>query len=191
MGFQLWNEIRDVSPVLPGDFESSGINLGGAAHWRMRETSRHDLFLGLDLGYFTNPSNIGYRNGDLAANVLYVTPSVKLLFDRGSGPTYSMDFGLGYYFADITETELVLYSGYSETRFWDDSAFGGYLGGSVSFPSEKRKRRGGFTASAKIHMFDFGPVRDEDDGRLFPVLGPDAGNLAGPLLMFQFGYHWY
>ena len=43
--------------------------------------------------------------------------------------------------------------------------------------------------SFKTHFADFGTVRDEN-----PVLpwtpGDDAGDLSGPIHMFQIGYRW-
>ena len=42
--------------------------------------------------------------------------------------------------------------------------------------------------SVKIHVVDFGAVRDE--GRVPPTLGQDAGSLTGPIYMAQVGYRW-
>jgi hypothetical protein len=46
----------------------------------------------------------------------------------------------------------------------------------------------GFMMSLKVHFMDFGMVQDE--GRLPPTLGPDAGQLSGPVYVYQVGYRW-
>jgi len=191
LGFQNWDELSRLTPAGGGSFDSGGFNLGGAFHWRMRERERNDLLVGLDFALFSNESGIRHIREDLLSRGLYVTPSVKLIFDDGAGPRYALDLGVGYYLVDIAEVESY-YGGYSEDELWEDSAFGGYIGASVDFPTEASNRRRGFSISAKIHFFDLGVVSDEGFFLVSPgTLGPNAGSLSGPVIMFQFGYHWY
>ena len=43
--------------------------------------------------------------------------------------------------------------------------------------------------SMKVHFVEFSQVRDE--APLFPAtLGQDAGDIGGPVYMFQAGYRW-
>jgi hypothetical protein len=191
LGFQSWDELSQLTPSSGGSFDTIGFNLGGAFHWSIREQEGADLMAGLDFALFSNDSNIHHIREDLISRGLYITPSMKWLFDDGDGPRYALDFGLGYYLVDIAEVELYDFGGYSEDELWEDSAFGAYIGGSVDFPSERSNRGGGFSASMKVHFFNLGNVGDEGVASFFTnTLGTNAGKLTGPVIMFQFGYHW-
>lgn len=190
-GAQNWSELSELTPAAGGSFDSTGVNLGAAFHWRLRERERSDLLAGIDFALFPNESNVRHLSEDLLSRGLYVTPSVKLLFDDGDGPRYGLDFGFGYYLVDIAEVETA-FGGYFEDELWEASAFGGYIGASIDFPTEASNRRRGFSMSAKIHFFDLGVVSDEGFvAATRGTLGPNAGSLSGPVIMFQFGYHWY
>ncbi len=191
LGYHKWDELAELSPAAGGSFDSNGFNLGAAFHWRMGEWGRSDVLAGLDFALFSNDSNVRHIGDDLISRGLYITPSIKLMFDNGTGPVYALDFGLGYYLVDIADVSFFDFGGYSEDQLWEDSAFGGYLGASVDFPSKKSNRLAGFSMSAKIHFFDLGKVADEGPVFVAPgTLGSDAGSLSGPVVMLQFGYYW-
>jgi hypothetical protein len=185
LGYHSWDELGQLTPEGSGSFDTGGFNLGVAGHWRVRDQQHGDLWLGVDFAFFSNESDIRYLGEDLLSRGMYITPSIKWLLERGEGPRYSLDLGLGFYLVDIAVLP-------ADEELWEDPAFGGYIGASLELPLGGSTRRRGLSLSAKIHMFDLGEVGDEEI--LFgqaPVLGSNAGSLAGPVLMFQFGYHWY
>lgn len=191
LGFQQWNELSQLTPS-NGRFDSTGLNLGGAVHWRMKESGNRSLLAGLDFMMFTNESNIRHVREDVTSRGLSIVPSVKFMFDSGTGPRYSVDLGAGFYLVDIAEVDMLRFEDgwYSEDQLWEDTDFGGYAGVTIDFRSRKNGRRGGFFMATKIHYFDLGDVADEDPSLVSPpTLGSDAGSLSGPMFTLQFGYH--
>ena len=188
LGYYKWDQLAQLSSAGGGSFNANGVSLGGASHWSVAEWGRSDILAGFDFALFSNESNVRHFSEDVISRGLYITPSIKLMFDNGTGPRYSLDFGLGYYLVDIAEV-VSAYGGY-EDEVWEDSAFGGYVGVTVDFPTKKSNWKRGFFMSAKVHYFDLGNVADEG---LAPIarstLGSNAGNLSGPVVMLQFGYH--
>lgn len=185
IGAHSWPGIADLDAAGGGEFEPVGFNLGLAAHWPVRRFAASELLAGLDLGLFTNDSDIRFISDSLTARNGYLVPSVKWMFGRRH--RYSLDAGAGYYLADITE----IYSDYplyGETVLWEEGAVGGYLGATLDFRGGEPSRSRGAMMSLKVHFVDFGTVRDE--GRLPPTLGQDAGRLEGPVYMYQVGYRW-
>ncbi len=75
-----------------------------------------------------------------------------------------------------------------ETQLWEDGGLGAYVGGTVDFMGGVPTNSRGVMMSLKVHLVDFGTVRDE--GRLPPTLGQDAGRLTGPIYMYQVGWRW-
>lgn len=192
LGYQHWDALSQLQPAAGGGFDSGGFNLGGAFHWRMHERNTTDLLIGLDVALFTNESNVHHIREELTSRGMYITPSMKWMFADGTGPRYSLDIGLGYYLVDIAEVELYDFGGYAEDELWEDSAFGGFIGAGIDFPTATSDRRGGFSMSAKIHFFDLGSVNDEGFRSIVSgTLGSGTGDLSGPVVMLQFGYHWY
>lgn len=188
LGYHNWDDLAKLSPDAGGSFDSGGYNLGAAFHWKTGRWGNGDVLSGIDFALFTNDSNIPNSFGDLIARGLYITPSVKLVFDGAISPRYALDFGLGYYLVDIADLKIFSGGGYFERELWEASAFGGYVGASVDFPSESSNGRSGFSLSAKIHFFDLGKVSDQGGTN---TLGSDAGSLSGPVTMLQLGYFWF
>ena len=190
LGYYKWDQLAQLSSAGGGSFNANGVSLGGASHWSVAEWGRSDILAGFDFALFSNESNVRHVSEDVISRGLYITPSIKLMFDNGTGPRYSLDFGLGYYLVDIAEV-ISFNGGYSEDELWEDSAFGGYVGATVDFPTKKSNWERGFFMSAKVHYFDLGKVADEGFVFSSGTLGSDAGNLSGPVVMLQFGYHMF
>jgi len=190
LGYHQWDALAQLSSPDNEGFSSGGVNLGAGVHWGVSEWGRSNILAGFDFALFSNESNIHHISADVTSRGLYLTPSVKLMFDNGTGPRYGFDFGLGYYLVDIAEV-ISANGGFSDDEVWEDSAFGGYAGVTVDFPTRKSNWRRGFFMSAKVHYFDLGNVADE--GFVFGpgTLGPNAGNLSGPVVMLQFGFHGF
>ena len=185
IGAHSWPGLADLDSARDGEFDAIGFNVSLAAHWPVKRMSDSELLAGIDLGLLTNDSNIRFISESLTARNAYLTPSVKWMFGRKH--RYSLDAGIGYYLQDIAEV-VSEYPLYRETQLWEESAAGGYLGGTIDFGGGEPSRSHGVMMSLKIHFVDFGTVRDE--GRLPPTLGQDAGRLTGPIYVYQLGYRW-
>jgi hypothetical protein len=190
-GLSQWADLHDLAPVSPGRFDGVGFVIDFAAHWRMRQWGSNALLFGFDLGGFSHDSDVYHVREEVVLRGMYLTPSVKWQFGS-TGARYSLDAGLGYYFADVAEIDTSgyysYYCCYSEVQLWDNESLGGYIGMTIDFGRAARRDGGGLTMGAKVHWLDLGTVRDE--GRFVPVatLGPDAGRLTGPVFAVQLGY---
>lgn len=185
IGAHSWPGLAGLDAAAAGEFEQTGFNLSLAGHWPVKRFADSELLAGIDLGLFTNDSNVRFISDALIARNGYLVPSVKWMFGRRH--RYSLDAGVGYYLADIAE----IYSDYplyGETVLWEEGAVGGYLGGTIDFRGGEPSRSRGMMMSLKVHLVDFGTVRDGDS--IPPTLGPDAGRLDGPVYMYQVGYRW-
>ena len=184
LGVQSWPSLADIDAFEDGSFDNVGFNIGMAVHFPWKRVGRSELLAGVDLGFLSNESDIGFTSDTLVARNMYLTPSVKWMFGR----RYSLDAGLGYYYLDMAEIAGE-YPDYWETRLWDDGGLGGYVGATFDFPNPDPTKGHGVTVNLKIHFVDYGRVSDEL--LVFPVtLGPDAGDLSGPIFAMQLGYRW-
>ena len=189
-----WDDLHELRPQSPGQFDGVGFVIDFAAHWRMKQGGSNDLLLGFDVGGFSHDSNVFHVREDVTSRGLYLTPSVKWQFGSSGRLRHSLDVGVGYYLVDITEVDTSRYYGYyccywySEEQLWEDTSLGGYIGATFDFGRAARRQGGGFTMGAKIHWLDLGTVRDEQRFRSADTLGPNAGRLRGPIYSVQFGY---
>lgn len=185
IGGHSWPGLAELDTARDGEFDEGGFNISFAAHWPVRRFAASELLVGVDAGLFANESDIRFISDSLIARNGYLVPSVKWMF--GDRHRYSLDAGVGYYLQDIAEVAGE-YPMNWETQLWEDSALGGYVGGTVDFGGGVPSNSRGVMMSLKVHLVDFGTVRDE--GPLPPTLGQDAGRLTGPIYMYQVGYRW-
>ena len=185
IGAHSWPALAELNAARDGEFDEVGFNISLAAHWPVRRFDASELLAGVDIGLFANDSNIRFISESLTARNGYLVPSVKWMF--GDRHRYSLDAGVGYYLQDIAEVAGE-YPMIWETQLWEDDAIGAYVGGTVDFMGGVPSNSRGVMMSLKVHLVDFGTVRDE--GRLPPTLGQGAGSLAGPVYMYQVGWRW-
>ena len=185
IGAHSWPGLADLDTAREGKFDAGGFNISFAAHWPVRRFAASELLAGVDVGLFANESDIRFISETLIARNGYLVPSVKWMF--GDRHRYSIDAGVGYYLQDIAEIAGE-YPMNWETQLWENGAIGAYVGGTVDFMGGVPSNSRGGMMSLKVHLVDFGTVRDE--GRLAPTLGQDAGSLAGPIYMYQVGWRW-
>ncbi len=186
IGVHSWPGIAGLQPARGGEFDEVGLNLSMAGHWPLWRFDKSELLVGVDLGLFSNDSNVRFVTEDLFSRNGYLTPSVKWMFGRKH--RYSIDAGAGYYLMDMVE----LAGDYPltvETELWEEGAIGGYVGVTVDIGGGDPARNRGVMFSFKTHFVDFGSVHDENT-LLPPTLGGSAGDLSGPVYMLQIGYRW-
>jgi len=185
IGAHSWPGLAGLGVARDGEFDEVGFNISLAAHWPVRRFAASELLAGVDVGLFANESDIRFISESLIARNGYLVPSVKWM--AGDRHRYSLDAGVGYYLQDIAEVAGE-YPMNWETQLWENGALGAYVGGTIDFGGGMAANSRGLMMSLKIHLVDFGTVRDE--GRLPPTLGQDAGRLSGPIYMYQVGYRW-
>lgn len=183
LGLNLWDELGDLDPVLPGDFESTGAALELSLHGGGWQFGPGRLYAGADLGFFGNSSDVEgvFEREDLQASMVYFTPSLRMVFGERGRLRWLLDAGAGYYDVSVDEAEDDCFWDCDTYEYFDDSTFGGYLGLGLEFPLGKGGRSLGFTAGARVHFVDF------DD----PADLAATGNLDGPIYVLYAGLVFY
>lgn len=181
-----WPNLGDLRPAAGGSFKGIGYGIGAAAHWPLRQRDNGALLLGIEGAVMATESDIPAYLDELLARDAYVSVSAKWLMGRAQNA--SLDFGLAYHLLDIAQLD----SGYNvavEFESWEESAAGFFVGAGWDVGAGKPGSSGGLSLGLKVHFVDFGIVRDEDIF-IAPVLGPNAGDLGGPIYSLQIGYRW-
>jgi len=176
VGLMIWSDLKDLEPAAGGGFDSLGFIVELAGHKHVGRWGRADVLIGADFGIFATQSDIPGMTEDLTQRGLYLTPSIKFRLGERSRKYLNLEAGLGWYQVDIAELFC------SDDIFnnnvcieiaepYDEDTLGGYLGITGGFG-------GGFIMGLKVHFADFGKVTG---------LGPDTGDLKGPIYIFSLG----
>ncbi len=175
-GLMIWSGLRDLEPAAGGGFDSLGFVVELAGHKHVARWGPADVLTGVDLGISATQSDIPGITEDFTQRGLYLTPSMKFRFGERSRRYLNLEAGLGWYQVDFAELicdedifNNIVCIEIAEP--FDEDTLGGYLGISGGFG-------GGFIMGLKVHFADF----DEVTG-----LGPDTGNLNGPIYIFSLG----
>jgi hypothetical protein len=183
-----WSALGDIKPAVGGSFDTVGIGLSGAVHWPVMQLGSGEMLLGFDGGFMTSSSNSPGLQNDLVTTQIFISPSFKWMF--GDNHRISLDGGIGWHWLDISEIDAsytYLYGGTGfQAQYWEESTFAPYVGATWDVRAGTTQNAGAFSLGLKVHFLDFGLVRDEDPA--LPVtLGSMAGDLAGPMVVLQFG----
>ena len=172
-GITKWDSVADLEIANGGSFDSEGINLEFSLHTVVWATRYGDLLFGGDIGVFSNPG-AGYipELTTLSAQSFYLTPSLKWRFGQYAHFRTHLEAGAGYYKIELAEADY-----FGGDEFWKERTLGGYLGLSFDFPFSIAYLEP--TVGLKVHFFDAGAAGG---------LGPDAGDVTGPVYMLQFGF---
>ena len=181
-----WPSLNDLQPAAGGSFKQIGYGLGAAAHWPFRRFENGELLLGVEGAIMATDSDVPVLLDDLLARHGYVAVSAKWMMGRARN--VSLDAGLGFHLIDIAQLETD-YNRAGEFESWEESALGFLIGATWDVGAGTRDNNSGLSLGLRVHFVDFGAVRDEDVF-IAPVLGADAGDLAGPLYALQIGYRW-
>jgi len=178
VGLMTWSDLKNLEPAVGGGFDSLGLVLEFAGHKRVSRWGSADVLVGADFGLFATWSDIPGISEDLRQRGLYLTPSMQIRFGERSGRYLNLGAGLGWYQVDFAELhcdEDYFNNNNSVcieiTEPYDESSLGGYLGITGGF-------RSGFIMGLKVHFADFGTVTG---------LGPDTGDLKGPIYVLSLG----
>lgn len=173
-----WPALRDIEPAAGGRFDGTGFGIGGALYVTLKVFANSELLGGIDGFIAANDSSIEGIFENLLARQLYLGGSIKWVL--GEARSYSLDAGLGYHLADMTEVGY--YGSGIEREVWETSRASAYVGATWDLPPFTLGSRGRWMLGFKVHFADFGTVNGPG-----PV-GPDAGRLDGPLTTLQVGY---
>ncbi len=175
-GLMSWSDLNHLEPAAGGGFDSLGFVVEMAGYKHVARWGPADVLIGVNLGIFATQSNVPGILEDFTQRGLYLTPSMKLRFGERGRRYLNLEAGLGWYQVDIAE--LICGSDpFNNTvcieiaEPYDKSTLGGYLGITGGLG-------GGFIMGFKVHFADFGNVTG---------LGPDTGDLKGPIYMLSLG----
>ena len=183
VGYQRWTALSDLDTEEFGSFEEEGFNVSVSGHGRWKRWGHSTLLLGADLGLMSHDSNIRAPGdiGKLSADVLFLTPSIRLAFGKPRSLHLNLEAGLGLYWADIKEFVGTSYGVVEGRQHFDEIAPGAYVGASIDIPIGK-KRRWHVNLGGRVHYADFGTVN---------ALGVNMGRLDGPITSAQLGFSYY
>ncbi len=176
VGLMTWSDLKDLKPAAGGGFDSLGFVVELAGHKRVSHWGAADVLVGADFGFFATQSDIPGIFEDFTQRGLYLTPSMQIRYGERSGRYLNLEAGLGWYQVDFAElhcdeddfNNIVCIE---ITEPYDENSLGGYLGITGGFG-------GGFIMGLKVHFADFGKVTG---------LGPDTGDLKGPIYILSLG----
>ena len=175
-GLVTWSSLRNLEPAAGGSFDSLGFVVEFAGHKHVARFDSADVLIGMDFGIFATQSDIPGITEDFTQRGLYLTPSMKFRFGERSRRYLNLEAGLGWYqvdFAELICNEDIINNivCIEIAEPFDEDTLGGYLGITGGFG-------GGFIMGLKVHFADFGEVTG---------LGPDTGDLKGPIYIFSLG----
>jgi hypothetical protein len=175
-GLMTWSGLRDLEPAVGGGFESLGFIVELAGHKHVARWGSADVLIGVDFGFSATQSDIPGITEDFTQRGLYLTPSMKFRFGERSRRYLNLEAGLGWYQVDFAELicDEDVFNNIACIEIaepFDQDTLGGYLGISGGFG-------GGFIMGLKVHFADFGTVTG---------LGPDTGDLKGPIYTLSLG----
>jgi len=182
LGTSLWPALAKLEPLGYGSFDDVGVGVSAGFYVQTGQLENSEWLMGIEASFHATDSSVLGLVGTYSVNDLYVGGSARWRF--GERRNMLLDTGIGYHLADISEFDYR--SGFEGYVNWEKSAMGAYVGATYDFGRSDPYVTRGFYFSVKAHFVDFGPVYDQ--GNVVGVLGPNAGNLTGPIYQFQFGY---
>lgn len=179
----VWPTLSDLQPQAGGSFDSTGFGLGVSWHFPVAQFDHSELLLGGDLAFAATDSSIRAPMGDMLARQMYLGGSVKWLF--GESRNVSLDAGIGYHEVDIAAVDSEWW-GTLEQEYWGEEQASAFVGATWDIGAGRPNKNSGLFIGLRVHFADFGQVYDGQ--YVVSRLGPDAGNLDGPLYLIRIGY---
>ena len=183
VGLTGWPGITELQPLAAGNFDEVGFGLGGAFHGTLKQFEHSELLIGADMFISGTSSNVSGTIDNLIARDLYLGASLK--WALGQSRALQFDGGIGYHLLDMAQVSTRIFG--LEHQAWESNRPAAFVGATWDVWAGHEGKTGGLSLAFKVHFVDFGAVRDEDVF-LNPLLGSDAGSLAGPIYLFQVGF---
>ena len=179
----VWPALSDLQPQAGGSFDATGFGLGVSWHFPVAQFTNSELLLGGDLAFAATDSSIPVYYGDMLARQMYLGASAKWLL--GDSRNVSLDAGVGYHEVDVALVDSEWW-GALEYEYWGKEKASLFVGATWDIGAARPNKNSGFFIGLRVHFADFGEVYDAQ--YTGPVLGPNAGNLDGPLYLIRIGY---
>ena len=181
----VWPSLTDLQPASGGSFDSLGFGLSGSWHVPIAKFANSDVFLGIDGMFGGTDSGINATYDQLIARQFYLGGSVKWAF--GDARNVALDAGIGYHQVDMADVSYSWWTTY-ENEHWSGEAASWFIGATWEVGAGRPGKSSGLSLGLRVQFADFGTVSDTDRLGIFPALGPDAGDLDGPLYILRIGY---
>jgi hypothetical protein len=181
----VWPGLQELQPAAGGSFNSVGFGLGASWHRLVAKFTSSEMLLGVDGWVAATESSVAGNFEDVMVRHFYLGGSMKWMF--GDARNLSLDAGLGYHELDMAQVSSD-WRGTLEFEHWSKSKAGAFIGGTWDVGAGRPGKDRGLSLGLRVHFVDFGRVYDQDNLSYSPTLGPDAGNLTGPLYMMRIAY---
>jgi hypothetical protein len=181
----VWPSLTDLEPASGGSFDSLGFGLSASWHTPVARFASSELLLGIDGMIGGTDSGINATYDQLIARQFYLGGSVKWAF--GDARNIALDAGIGYHQVDMAD---VGYSWWTsiENEHWRAESASVFVGATWDVGAGVPGKSSGLSLGFRVQHADFGTVSDTDRFGIYPALGPDAGDLNGPLYILRIGY---
>ena len=181
----IWPALSDLEPAAGGSFDSIGFGFDASWHAPVARFANSELLLGIDGMIAATDSGINATYNQLLARQFYLGGSVKWAF--GEARNIALDAGIGYHQVDMADVSYNWYTSY-ENDHWRGEAPGMFVGVTWDVGAGRPGKSSGLSLGFRVHYADFGQVSDTGRYGIDPVLGPDAGDLNGPIYILKVGY---
>lgn len=175
-----WDSLGDLEPAgRGGPFETTGVGWDATIEVSVARVGSAIMFVGFNLGVSGFNSDVFLEEDDVASesglDLTYAVGTLNFRFGNPGGRYFDVDLGLGGYnagnmYIDCAAIPAASCSGSAA----NSAAFGGYLGASWAVWR-------GLKLAGRVHYADFGTI---------PSIGPDSGELTGPIYTFSLGWEF-
>jgi hypothetical protein len=181
----VWPSLSDLQPVSGGSFDSLGFGLSGSWHVPVARFSNSELLVGIDGMIGGTDSGINASYDQLLASQFYLGGSVKWAF--GDARNIALDAGVGYHEVEMAD---VSYNWWTtiDNEHWSAESASAFVGLTWDIGGGRPGTSSGLSLGFRVQYADFGRVSDTDRLGVYPALGPNAGNLDGPIYVLKIGY---
>jgi len=171
-----WDSLGDLQPLgSGGPFETEGPGWEGSIEGSLARWGPGVMFGGFTIGMAGFNSDVfleGFADGN-ALDLTYAVVTLTWRLGERGGRHFDIDAGIGSYYASSLYIDCTAIPECFDAEFGVNRA-GGYVGASGSVWR-------GLTIGARVHYADFGTIGS---------IGPESGDLEGPMLTIHVGWEF-